>query len=136
MPRFLETQEIQLFSLERLVPEAVISSPVLLDYAREKIKGLENPVIEFKGSTIDVSGVFRRIPFRAQLDVLIRNNRLMTHLLDIRLLGIPLPKIVFRAVTDQDIPLTPYSDTPFYLDIKNIHGTGDQLQLEGAVHAS
>jgi hypothetical protein len=132
LPLFLETQEIQLLSLERMKPRAELNTDAILELAAKKAKWLKDPSLSFDGSVMTVSGRAKGIPLRIRADLKVEGSWLISRLVDVRVAGIPLPKIFFRALTDRNTPLTPNDEMLYYLDISGIEGEGHTLKLKAA----
>jgi hypothetical protein len=130
LPLLLETQEIQLLKLGRLKPQATLDSEALLGYAARKAKWLKDPQIEFIGSTVRIKGKAYGVPVELEADIIVDNQILKTRIKKLSILKIPFPLIFVRGFTNREVPLIPYRETPFYLDIKGINGMGQTVRLE------
>lgn len=129
LPYFSETQEIQLARLGALEPQATIQAEDLLALLEKKAKWLQSPQISFEGSFIRVAGNVFGIPISVALEVQAQNNIFSTRLQRLAIAGLPLPRVLFRGVTDRDIKLNRGEDWAYDIQIPQIKGTGSQLRL-------
>ncbi|OVE77437.1 hypothetical protein BVX98_02750 [bacterium F11] len=130
LPLFLEEQKIEFLRLGRLKPEGTINTKSLLAYADRKCKWLKDPHIFFGDSHILIRGKVALFPIELGANIEVRGRTLETKLTRFRIAHIPIPLFLFGSITDQQVDLNPNREMPFYFDLKNIRGMGEQLRLE------
>ncbi len=130
--RFLETGEIQFFSLDTLKPRVDLSAQLILDYAAQKAKWLKNAQVLFEKEKILISGQAYGVPVHMVLGFKADGSSLSTRLEKVTIFGISLPVVILWNMTHQKIPLTPSRDVPFYLDLAPIEGKNTYLSVGGA----
>ncbi|MCB4756992.1 MAG: glycosyltransferase family 39 protein [Elusimicrobia bacterium] len=130
LPLFMATQEIQLLNLEHLKPRAVLSSETFVAYAAKKVKKLEDPEIRFEGPRVFIKAKMRGIPIGLRFSIWVKDKTLLTRMEKLTIAHLPFPLVFIRAVTDYRVPLTPYEEAPFALDIGSIRGAGDKIIME------
>ncbi len=129
IPRFLKTGEIHILSLERLQPKATISSQTLIDYTLRHAPWLKNQKIVFDGPQVMVSGEVGKIPLEGKVSLKLERNFLKITLNTIKMAHVPIPRVLFRVLTDRVVPLTPHPEMPFYLDLQSIIGDKNSLSF-------
>jgi hypothetical protein len=130
LPYFSETRELQFLKIESLIPQAQISSNSLILYSQKKLKWLKDPALNFKDGVITVSGKAANLPVRIGMEIKIQNNFLITKLKELRVAHVPLPKVFFRALTDQTVDLNKNQEMPFTLKMKDLIMDNDKLLIQ------
>jgi hypothetical protein len=85
--------------------------------------------VRFEGNHIHVSGRAGRIPIDVVARLEVDADWLRPRLEHLRVAGVPLPPMFFRAVTDRDVPLFPNRDWPFRFNFGRIEGDGESLKV-------
>ncbi len=130
LPLFLETQEIQLLSLDRLQPSAELDKNALLTMMEGKAKWLKNPILELENGLLTIGGkAFGKIPLRIALEAEVADKTFRTRLKRISAAGISLPAFFFRTLTDRVISLSPNDDMLYHLDIGDFREEGGVLKI-------
>jgi hypothetical protein len=130
LPLYLETNEIQLLSLERLKINATLNKDALIGLMAQKAKWLRNPTVEYNENVLTVRGsVNDRMPIEILLLITIKDSVLQTELKRIAIFGIPLPRVFFRALVNRNIPLSPSGTMPYYLDISELNGEKGLIKI-------
>lgn len=129
IPLFLETQDLQLLKLNTLRPEASLDVQNLIVIVKEKAKWLKDPVLTFQGDMLTVSGRAGVVPFLISMKIQVNGPVLETVLGKIQVAGVPLPRFLFRALTNKNFSLLANDEMAYNLDIKSIRGENGLLRI-------
>jgi hypothetical protein len=130
LPLFLQTQEIQLLSLDRLKPSAELDKNAVLSLVRAKAKWLTDPVLELENGLLTIGGkAFSRIPLRISLRAQIIDGTFQTKIQRMSIAGIPVPTVFFGALLNHTISLSPNDDMLYYLDIRDFKEEGANIKI-------
>ncbi len=132
LPLFFETGQIELHRLGSLEPRATIPADAIILLAREKVKWLSDPTIEFDGSVVRISGQAKGVPIRIVADVKVEQNRFVSKLESLRIYRIPVPLFFLTNLTDVSIPLNRDQDWSYDIVVPSVYGAGGNLSI-GAV---
>ena len=129
LPRYRDANEAQLLSLARLSVHGTIRADTIVNYARIKLKWLQDPTVSFDGDTVRVGGRVAGVPVEIAARLMVDADWLRPRLQRVALYGVPVPAILFRALTDRDVPLAPNREWPFRIDLGKFQGQGDMLTV-------
>jgi hypothetical protein len=133
LPLFLQTQEIQLLSLERLKPSAEIDKNAVIEVVKTKAKWLKDPILELKDGLLNVGGtVLGSLPIRVALAMRVDGNIFRTQVRRVSVAGVPMPRVLFSALLNRAVPLSPNPDMLYYLDIKDVKEENGLLKIIGS----
>lgn len=129
LPRYRDDNEVQMLSLDRLRVRGTISASTILDYARRKVRWLKDPRVAFEGDTIILGGTAGFLPMEVSVRLDMAPDALTPRLQKLKLAGVRIPTIFFRALTDRPVNLAPNRESPFRIDLGAIRGNGDTLTV-------
>jgi len=114
--------DIRLLRLERLRINALeIGAEELKAFLTARVPGLSVGEVTLD-KTVSVSGSYKGKPMavEAALQLLDSPRRLKIDILSARLAGITVPLSMFREIKELTVPLYPYPETPFFIDLPGL----------------
>lgn len=129
LPLFMETQEIQLLSLDRLKLNGEIAPDAVLPLIQAKVKWLKEPFLEFAAQSLIIGGKMMGVPLRIIFTADVDAAALHLRAKKIFIAHFSIPIVFFRFWIDQTVPLTPNKDMPFHLDLAGVEIQQGSLKL-------